>query len=78
MKRWMLAAAVTVMALGSVGCMSNGKSGARTSLVRSSLYSRDTIDYEKVVAVNRWAHDRGYGIEWVNLPVKTVAQKEAP
>lgn len=77
MKRWMFAAAMISTVLMSTGCATSGSGGGKTSVVRASLYSRDAIDYEKVVAVNRWAHDRGYGVEWVNLPVKSVA-KETP
>ncbi|MDC8015274.1 hypothetical protein [Tahibacter soli] len=73
MKRVLVTAAVLIAGVALGGCAASG--GARTHTAASVTKYDSDVDYSKVVSVNRWATMRGYGVEWVNLPRKSKAQK---
>lgn len=70
MKRvfWGLAVAMTGLVLG--GCATTGGGSSYANASRMERGDQDNIDQEKIVSVNKWANDRGYGVTWVNLPRK--------
>ena len=73
MKRVFVTAAVLVAGLAAGGCATTGgKPHTAASVTRYD----SSVDYSKVVSVNRWATMRGYGVEWVNLPQKSKKQKD--
>lgn len=75
MKRvfWGIAVAMAGLVLG--GCATTGGSFSATAS-RMERGDRDNIDQEKIVSVNKWANDRGYGVTWVNLPRKSRDKAE--
>ena len=74
MKRVLVTAAVVIAGLALSGCATTG---TRHTAASASAVARakGDVDYTKIVTVNRWASMRGYGVEWVNLPLKSKAQK---
>lgn len=74
MKRVLVTASVLIAGLASGGCATTGAPRTAATVV-SNKYSNPDVDYNKIVTVNRWASMRGYGVEWVNLPRKSKAQK---
>jgi len=71
MKRVLVTAAVLIAGIASGGCATTGTRHTAASVTRPN----SDVDYSKIVTVNRWATMRGYGVEWVNLPRKSKAQK---
>lgn len=73
MNRVFVTASVLLAGLALGGCATTG-TGTRHTAATAQKTDSD-IDYSKIVSVNRWASMRGYGVEWVNLPRKSRAQK---
>ena len=73
MKQVLICGSVLIAGLALGGCATTGAPRTAADVVKSDTSS--DIDYSKVVAVNRWASMRGYGVEWVNMPRKSRAQK---
>jgi hypothetical protein len=65
MKNALWAVSLVVAGLGLGGCATTGSAPAAS---RATYH--DEIDQEKIVSVNKWANDRGYGVTWINLPRK--------
>ena len=75
MKRVVICGSVLIAGLALGGCATTGGGTPRTAADAVKASGENDIDYGKVVAVNRWAQMRGYGVEWVNMPRKSRAQK---
>ena len=57
---------LAVSALALSGCATTGSSG----IARTDPLPKDEVDKQKIATVNQWAHQRGYGVQWVHLPYK--------
>ncbi|MEO8673554.1 MAG: hypothetical protein ABI411_19750 [Tahibacter sp.] len=57
--------AIAMLALG--GCATGGAS----HVAKTDPLPIDEVDQSKIVTVNEWAHRRGYGVQWINLPYKS-------
>ncbi|HZP66178.1 MAG TPA: hypothetical protein VFB32_07705 [Rudaea sp.] len=70
---------VFLLIAGLSACATVGSSnGGAAYRDANTVFTSPDTDVEKVAAVNKWAHDRGAKLIWVNYPQKPKSASSAP